>query len=127
MAMIDAIDHVVLTTRDIARCTDFYTRVLGMELVSFGAGRMALHFGRQKINLHEAGKEFLPKAGVPTPGSLDLCFLAAVPLDAVMARLRSLGWPIEEDPVDRTGATGPLRSVYLRDPDGNLIEIAEPA
>lgn len=125
--MLDHLDHLVLTTRDKAACIDFYTRVLGMHLETFGAGRHALKFGAQKINLHEHGKEFLPKAELPTPGSLDLCFIAAVPLDAFMAHLASLGVPIEEGPVARTGANWPIRSVYLRDPDRNLIEVSERA
>ena len=125
--MIDHLDHLVLTTRDKAACIDFYTRVLGMQLETFGAGRHALKFGAQKINLHEHGKQFLPKAELPTPGSLDLCFIAAVPLDAFMAHLASLGVGTEEGPVARTGANWPIRSVYLRDPDRNLIEVSERA
>ena len=125
--MLDHLDHLVLTTRDKAACIDFYTRVLGMQLETFGAGRHALKFGAQKINLHEHGKEFLPKAELPTPGSLDLCVIAAVPLDAFRAHLASLGVPIEEGPVARTGANWPIRSVYLRDPDRNLIEVSERA
>ena len=123
--MIDHLDHLVLTTADLDRCIAFYTRVLGMTLETFGAGRKALRFGRQKINLHEAGREFEPKAHRPTPGALDLCFVADRPLDDVIARLRALGAAIVEGPVQRTGATGPIRSVYLRDPDQNLVEIAE--
>ena len=96
-----------------------------MTLETFGADRKALRFGRQKINLHEAGKEFEPKAKRPTPGALDLCFIADRPLDDVIARLGALGASIIEGPVQRTGATGPIRSIYLRDPDQNLIEIAE--
>lgn len=125
--MIDRLDHLVLTTRERERCVDFYTRVLGMQLETFGAGRLAFKYGAQKINLHEYGKEFLPKAAVPTPGSLDLCFIAAIPLDDVIAHLARLDVPIEEGPVARTGANWPIRSVYLRDPDGNLIEISERA
>ena len=125
--MIDHLDHLVLTTRDKAACIDFYTRVLGMRLETFGAGRHALKFGAQKINLHEAGKEFLPKADLPTPGALDLCFIAAVPLDVFIAHLAALGIAIEEGPVARTGANWPIRSVYLRDPDRNLIEVSERA
>ncbi len=124
--MIDHLDHLVLTTAQLDRCIDFYTRVLGMTLETFGAGRKALRFGRQKINLHEIGKEFEPKAERPTPGALDLCFIADRPLDDVIARLAAGGASIIEGPVQRTGATGPIRSVYLRDPDQNLIEIAEP-
>ncbi|MDX8124387.1 VOC family protein [Janthinobacterium sp. GMG2] len=125
--MIDHLDHLVLTTRDKAACIDFYTRVLGMRLETFGAGRQAFKFGAQKINLHEAGKEFLPKADLPTPGALDLCFIAAVPLDVFIAHLAALGIAIEEGPVARTGANWPIRSVYLRDPDRNLIEVSERA
>lgn len=125
--MIDHLDHLVLTTRDRAHCIDFYTRVLGMQLETFGAGRVAFKYGAQKINLHEYGKEFLPKAAQPTPGSLDLCFIAAIPLDQVIARLAQLDVPIEEGPVARTGANWPIRSIYLRDPDQNLIEISERA
>ncbi|WP_256078628.1 VOC family protein [Massilia sp. YIM B04103] len=125
--MIDHLDHLVLTTRDKERCIDFYTRVLGMQLETFGAGRVAFKFGAQKINLHEYGKEFLPKAQAPTPGSLDLCFIAALPLDEVIARLHAENVAIEEGPVTRTGANWPIRSVYVRDPDLNLIEISEQA
>ena len=125
--MISHLDHLVLTTRDKAACIDFYTRVLGMQLETFGAGRQAFKFGAQKINLHEYGKEFLPKAALPTPGSLDLCFIAAVPLDAFITHLASAGVAIEEGPVARTGANWPIRSVYVRDPDGNLIEVSERA
>ena len=124
--MIARIDHVVLTTRHRERCIAFYTRVLGMRLETFGEGRIALRFGDKKINLHEAGREFEPKATHPTPGGLDLCFIASVPLDEVIRRLAAEAVPIELGPVPKTGATGPIRSVYVRDPDGNLVEIAEP-
>jgi catechol 2,3-dioxygenase-like lactoylglutathione lyase family enzyme len=123
--VIDHLDHLVLTTAHLDRCIDFYTRVLGMTLETFAAGRKALRFGRQKINLHEVGKEFEPKAERPTPGALDLCFIADRPLGDVIARLDALGVSIIEGPVQRTGATGPIRSIYLRDPDQNLIEISE--
>lgn len=123
--MIDHLDHLVLTTTDEAACVRFYTEVLGMTLESFGAGRQALRFGRQKINLHVKGREFEPKAHLPVSGALDLCFIASVPLDAVMARLSAHGVPILEGPVMRTGATSAIRSVYVRDPDLNLIEISE--
>jgi len=123
--VIDHLDHLVLTTAHLDRCIDFYTRVLGMTVETFGADRKALRFGRQKINLHEAGKEFLPKAERPTPGALDLCFIADRPLDDVIAQLAAGGASIIEGPVQRTGAIGPIRSVYLRDPDQNLIEISE--
>ena len=125
--MIDHLDHLVLTTRDPERCIDFYTRVLGMRLETFGEGRMAFRFGEQKINVHIAGKEFEPKADRPTPGSLDLCFIASVPLADVTKRLHESGVPVVEGPVPRTGAAFPIVSVYVRDPDMNLIEISEPA
>lgn len=125
--MIDHLDHLVLTTTDVDACTRFYTEVLGMRLETFGNGRLAFCFGKQKINLHVRGHEFEPKAHLPVPGALDLCFIASQPLEAVIAHLQRHGWPIVEGPVMRTGATGPIRSVYVRDPDLNLIEIAEPA
>ena len=125
--MIHRLDHLVLTTRDRERCVDFYTRVLGMRLVTFGEGRIAFRFGDQKINLHEAGRELEPKARHPTPGALDLCLLAEASLDEVAGRLRAAGVEIELGPVPRTGATGPIRSIYVRDPDGNLVEISEAA
>lgn len=121
---IDRLDHLVLTVADIDATVDFYTRVLGFAVVAFGEGRKALTFGRQKFNLHQRGKEFEPKARTPTPGSADLCLIATTPLDEVVSELRALGIPIEEGPIDRTGATGPIRSVYLRDPDANLIEVS---
>ncbi|HRE21743.1 MAG TPA: VOC family protein [Rhabdaerophilum sp.] len=121
---IDRLDHLVLTVADIERACAFYARVMGMEVVTFGAGRKALQFGRQKINLHEVGREFEPKALNPTAGSGDLCFIASVGLDEVVAHLKACGVVIEEGPVDRTGANGPIRSVYIRDPDRNLIEIS---
>ena len=121
---IDRLDHLVLTVADIERTCAFYAGVLGMEVVTFGAGRKALLFGRQKINLHEVGREFEPKALRPTAGSGDLCFIADGNLEAVVTHLGACGVAIEEGPVDRTGATGPIRSVYIRDPDRNLIEIA---
>ena len=123
--MIDHLDHLVLTTAHEDACIRFYTDVLGMALESFGAGRKAFRFGNQKINLHVKGHEFEPKAELPTPGSLDLCFIASVPLDEVVRRLGELGVPILEGPVMRTGATQAIRSVYLRDPDQNLIEVSE--
>jgi len=121
---IDRLDHLVLTVQNIAGTCDFYSRVLGMQVVTFGEGRKALQFGRQKINLHERGREFDPKARHPTPGSGDLCFITDVPLRQVMDHLRSCGVEILEGPVKRTGAAGPIESVYLRDPDGNLIEVS---
>ena len=128
--MIDHLDHLVLTTANESDCIDFYTRVLGMHLDSFLAGepaveRKAFKFGNQKINLHIKGKEFEPKANLPTPGSLDLCFIADRPLSEVIAKLVKEEWPIIEGPVMLTGATSKINSVYLRDPDKNLIEISE--
>lgn len=128
--MIDRLDHLVLTTADEAACVRFYTEVLGMHLDTFVGGtppvrRQAFTFGAQKINLHVKGREFEPKAHTPVPGALDLCFIASVPLEAVIERLRSLGVPVVDGPVLRTGATSRIRSVYVRDPDLNLIEISE--
>ena len=123
--MIDHLDHIVLTTAHTEQCIDFYTRVLGMTLERFGEGRMALKFGGQKINLHEKGREFEPRATTALPGTLDICFIAAVPLAGVIARLAACNVPIIEGPVMKTGARGPIRSVYVRDPDGNLVEISE--
>jgi catechol 2,3-dioxygenase-like lactoylglutathione lyase family enzyme len=125
--MIKSLDHLVLTTRDIDKCVDFYTRVLGMKLETFGQGRTALRFGEQKINLHDKNTVTDGYAAHPTPGSLDICFLADRPLDEVIAQLRAASIPIELGPVQRTGARFALRSVYVRDPDRNLIEISEPA
>jgi len=125
--MIDHLDHIVLTTARSEQCIDFYTRVLGMKFERFGEGRMALKFGNQKINLHEKGKEFEPKAALAAPGTLDICFIAAVPLKDVIARFAACNVPIIEGPVMKTGAQGPIRSVYVRDPDGNLVEISERA
>ncbi len=121
---IERIDHVVLTVRDIAATVAFYTDVLGMEVERFGGGRTALKFGRQKINLHQAGREFEPKAAAPTPGSADLCLISAVPLETVGRHLAERGVAVEVGPVGRTGATGQISSVYIRDPDGNLVEIS---
>jgi catechol 2,3-dioxygenase-like lactoylglutathione lyase family enzyme len=123
--MIDHIDHIVLTTRDKDACIRFYTEVLGMKLERFSEKRLALHFGAQKINLHEWGKEFEPRAHVAVPGSLDLCFIAAVPLKTVVEKLNSMKVKILEGPVAKTGAMGPMQSVYVRDPDLNLVEISE--
>lgn len=123
--MIDHLDHLVLTTTNEQACVDFYVGLLGMTLESFGQGRKAFKFGEQKINLHVKGKEFEPKAHLPVPGALDLCFIAAEPLDNVIATLNERGAKIIEGPVMRTGAHYPIRSIYLRDPDLNLIEISE--
>jgi catechol 2,3-dioxygenase-like lactoylglutathione lyase family enzyme len=130
--MIDHLDHLVLTTTDEAACVDFYTRVMGMALETFIGGtppveRKAFKFGVQKINLHVKGREHDPKAHLPVPGALDLCFLADRPLTRVIEHLQQCRWPIIEGPVLRTGATQKIRSVYVRDPDLNLIEISEPA
>jgi len=121
---IDRVDHFVLTVRSIAATCEFYSRVLGMDVVSFGGGRKALAFGAQKINLHEAGHEFEPKADRPTPGSGDFCLIAAVPLASVIEHLAACGVDIIEGPVAKTGALGPMRSVYFRDPDSNLVEVS---
>ncbi len=122
------VDHFVLTVASISRTCEFYGRALGMRAETFAAGRTALHFGDQKINLHEAGREFDPRAKVPTPGSADFCLISAEPIEAVVKHLESLGVPIELGPVERTGARsaalGPMMSVYIRDPDGNLVEIS---
>jgi catechol 2,3-dioxygenase-like lactoylglutathione lyase family enzyme len=124
--MIDRLDHLVLTVMDIGRTVDFYVRGLGMVEDVFAGGRRALCFGRQKINLHPAdGDAILPRAARPLPGTADICLIAARPLADVEAHLRRQGFAIEEGPVSRTGATGPIRSIYLRDPDGNLVEVAE--
>lgn len=121
---IDRIDHVVLTCQDVERTLAFYQRVLGMEPVTFAGGRRGLAFGRQKLNLHQAGAEFEPKALRPAPGAIDLCFIAATPLDQVIEQLEAQQVRIIEGPVPKTGATGPMTSVYFRDPDGNLIEVS---
>ncbi len=120
----ERIDHLVLTVHDIAATCEFYSRVLGMRVMTFGDGRKALQFGQQKINLHEREKEFDPKAMYPTPGSGDVCFITEVPLPQVMDHIRSCGVKILEGPVRRTGAVGPIESIYIRDPDGNLIEVS---
>jgi catechol 2,3-dioxygenase-like lactoylglutathione lyase family enzyme len=121
---IDRIDHFVLTVRDLEATCAFYSRALGMEVVTFAGGRKGLAFGRQKINLHVAGREFEPKAALATPGSADFCLVTEVPLEEAMAHLRACGIELIEGPVPKTGATGALRSVYFRDPDGNLVEVS---
>ena len=121
---IDRIDHIVITAFDLERTIDFYTRVLGMKPITFAGGRRGLAFGRQKINLHQSGREFEPKALKPTPGSMDLCFITETPLEEVVAQLKAGGVAIAEGPVAKTGALGPMMSVYFRDPDGNLIEVS---
>lgn len=123
---VEGIDHVVLTVRDLDRACRFYTQVLGMRLEVSPEGRRSLHFGTQKINLHQAGREFEPKAAVPTPGSADLCFLTRSATEEVLAHLHACGVDEVGGPVPRTGARGPIRSVYVRDPDGNLVEIGTP-
>jgi catechol 2,3-dioxygenase-like lactoylglutathione lyase family enzyme len=125
--MIDHIDHIVLTTRDRDACVRFYADVLGMKLEKFRTPteeRLALKFGRQKINLHEWGREFAPRAHVAVPGSLDLCFIASVSLEEIIEKLHSKKIQILEGPVAKTGALGPMQSVYVRDPDLNLVEIS---
>ena len=122
---IDRLDHLVLTVASIEETCNFYGRVLGMSVSRFGEGRTALTFGRQKINLHEVGKEFVPRANHATAGSGDICLISATPLDGVVRHLKECGVTIIEGPVAKTGATGPIRSVYFRDPDGNLIEVSE--
>ncbi len=124
---IESLDHLVLTVKDIDITLSFYSTVLGMNAVTFGGGRKALSFGVQKINLHQYGKEFEPKANQPSPGSADLCFLTSVPLTEIVSHLAACGVPVIEGPVQRTGATGPILSVYIRDPDMNLIEVANRA
>ena len=122
------VDHFVLTVASISRTCEFYERVLGMRAETFAEGRTALHFGDQKINLHEAGREFDPRAKRPAPGSADFCLISAEPIAALVKHLEGLGGPIELGPVERTGARsaalGPMTSIYIRDPDGNLVEIS---
>ena len=122
--LVNRFDHVVLTVASIDATVDFYTRVLGMTAVTFGDGRTALRFGDSKINLHQAGHEFEPKARHPAPGSMDLCFIVDDPIEDALAQLAAAGVAVEEGPVARTGATGEIVSCYLRDPDGNQIELS---
>ena len=125
--MIDHIDHIVLTTRDLKECLRFYTEILGMKLEEFQTPtekRLALKFGQQKINVHEWGKEFEPRAHVAAPGTLDLCLIASVPLEKVIQKLKENKVPVLEGPVKKTGAKGPMQSLYVRDPDLNLVEIS---
>ena len=125
--MIDHIDHVVLTTRNLPACLKFYSEILGMKLEKFQTPtetRLALKFGNQKINVHEWGKEFTPRAHVAAPGTLDLCFISSVSLEEVISKLKSAKVEILEGPVMKTGATSKIRSVYVRDPDLNLVEIS---
>jgi len=121
---IDKLDHLVLTVKDIEKTVNFYTRVLGMSKTVFGQGRIALRFADQKINLHVYGNEFDPKAKRPTPGSTDLCFITSDKIEAVIEHIESCDVKVIEGPVERTGAKTKLRSIYLRDPDDNLIELA---
>jgi len=121
---VERIDHVVLTVADVERTISFYERVLGMTGVTFGEGRRALAFGDQKLNLHQAGREFEPRARRPTPGAVDICFTTTTPLDEVAAHLRAQSVAIELGPVDKIGARRSLRSLYFRDPDGNLVEVS---
>ncbi|MBT2679247.1 VOC family protein [Bacillus sp. ISL-35] len=121
---IEALDHLVLTVEDIKKTCDFYHKVLGMQVITFGENRKALKFGSQKINLHEKGKEFEPKASKPVPGSADLCFITNMELIKVEAHFKNCNIAIEEGPVKRTGAIGEITSIYIKDPDGNLIEIS---
>ncbi len=122
---IKQLDHLVLTVADVEKTAVFYTTILGMRRVTFGNGRIALLFGNQKINLHQAGNEFEPKAARPTPGSADLCFIIDMPLAEAMAHIAAHRVATIEGPVERTGAVGRLNSFYFRDPDGNLIELSE--
>ncbi|NOT17367.1 MAG: VOC family protein [Sulfuriferula sp.] len=121
---IDSLDHLVLTVKDVEVTSAFYAKVLGMEIITFGSGRKALSFGSQKINLHQHGNEFEPKAQQPTPGSSDLCLITSVPLPEVVSHIASFKVVVIEGPVQRTGATGPILSIYFRDPDMNLIEVS---
>lgn len=121
---ISKLDHLVLTVKDVEKTTSFYVSVMGMKKEVFADGRIALKYGSQKINLHEFGKEFEPKAHTPMPGSADLCFITQIPLDDAMSHVKSFGVEIIEGPVEKTGANGPIRSFYFRDPDNNLIEVA---
>lgn len=124
MITLKTLDHLVLTVADIDRTCAFYHDLLGCEIVTFGAGRKALKFGEQKFNLHQAGHEFEPKARTPRPGSADLCLITEDPINRVETELRQAGIEIEEGPVQRTGAVGPITSIYIRDPDGNLLELS---
>jgi catechol 2,3-dioxygenase-like lactoylglutathione lyase family enzyme len=122
--LIERLDHLVLTVRDLKKTVQFYQDVLGMDVIQFAGGRYALQFGQQKINLHEQGNEFEPKASTPLPGSADICFISRTPLSQVIRHLNDSGIAIAEGPVHRTGAVGPIESVYFRDPDFNLIEVS---
>ncbi|CAM3026376.1 VOC family protein [Paenibacillus sediminis] len=121
---VDHLDHLVLTVRDVEATSAFYSKVLGMDIIQFSGDRVALKFGNQKINLHQHGREFEPKANKPTPGSADLCFITSTPIHEVIRHLQINGVDIVEGPVLRTGALGQITSVYFRDPDLNLIEVS---
>jgi catechol 2,3-dioxygenase-like lactoylglutathione lyase family enzyme len=121
---VNQLDHLVLTVKNIEVTCSFYSQVLGMEVITFGDGRKALAFGAQKINLHQQGTEFEPKANLPTPGSGDLCFITNTPLAEVAQHLHANGVTILEGPIERTGASGAIISLYFRDPDLNLLEIS---
>ncbi|XP_028923729.1 glyoxalase domain-containing protein 5 [Ornithorhynchus anatinus] len=121
---IQRMDHLVMTVKNLEDTIAFYSKVLGTEVMTFKGNRKALSFGNQKFNLHEAGKEFEPKAHNPVPGSIDVCLITETPLDVVMEHLKACDVPVEEGPVSRTGAVGQILSVYFRDPDGNLIEVS---
>lgn len=121
---IERIDHLVFTVKDIQMTCDFYQKVLGMQVVTFKGDRKALSFGNQKINLHQVGKEFEPKANKPTPGAIDLCLITKTPLEEAKKHIESFGVEIIEGPIERTGASGPIKSIYFRDPDFNLIEVS---
>ncbi|XP_004872010.1 glyoxalase domain-containing protein 5 [Heterocephalus glaber] len=122
--LIRRLDHIVMTVKSIKDTTTFYSKVLGMEVTTFKGDQKALRFGDQKFNLHEMGKEFEPKAIHPLPGSLDICLITEAPLEEMIQRLKAFDVPIEEGPVPRTGAKGPIMSIYFRDPDRNLIEVS---
>jgi len=124
MIKIERLDHLVLTVCSIKETCEFYSKVLGMDVETFGENRKALKFGTQKINLHQVGKEFEPKAAKPTSGSGDICLISATPIETVALHLSALAVEIEGGPVQRTGATGPIISLYFRDPDQNLIEVS---
>ncbi|XP_062040203.1 glyoxalase domain-containing protein 5 [Lepus europaeus] len=123
-SLIHRLDHIVMTVKSIRDTTTFYSKILGMEVVTFKGDRKALCFGEQKFNLHEMGKEYEPKAAHPIPGSLDICLITEVPLEEMIQRLKAYDVSIEEGPVPRTGAKGPIMSIYFRDPDRNLIEVS---
>jgi catechol 2,3-dioxygenase-like lactoylglutathione lyase family enzyme len=124
MLKVDHLDHLVLTVADIEETCKFYEQVMGMKIVTFGEGRKAMRFGDQKINIHEAGNEYEPKANSTTPGSADLCFITNTPIKEVLVHLQEVQVPVIDGPVERTGAVGPILSVYFHDPDKNLIEVS---